>query len=74
MPPQKDVDGANPSIKGGLAFGSGTEFVPATPAAVMLLLERSPHRPLPGVRACMVGRSNVVGLPVTLLLMRKTQR
>jgi methylenetetrahydrofolate dehydrogenase (NADP+)/methenyltetrahydrofolate cyclohydrolase len=69
MPVHKDVDGANPANQGRLAFGSGAEFVPATPAAVMLLLERSPHRELRGVRACMVGRSNVVGLPVTLLLM-----
>jgi methylenetetrahydrofolate dehydrogenase (NADP+)/methenyltetrahydrofolate cyclohydrolase len=35
----------------------------------MLLLERSPHRVLRGICACVVGRSNVVGLPVTLLLM-----
>ncbi len=69
MPAHKDVDGANPFNQGRLAFGSGTEFVPATPAAVMLLLERSPHRTLPGVRACIVGRSNVVGLPVALLMM-----
>jgi methylenetetrahydrofolate dehydrogenase (NADP+)/methenyltetrahydrofolate cyclohydrolase len=68
MPANKDVDGANPVNQGRLAFGSGTEFVPATPAAVMLLLERSPHRNLRGVRACVVGRSNVVGLPVALLL------
>jgi methylenetetrahydrofolate dehydrogenase (NADP+)/methenyltetrahydrofolate cyclohydrolase len=71
MPPEKDVDGANPLNQGRLAFGSGSEFVPATPAAVMLLLERSSRWPLAGVRACMVGRSNVVGLPVTLLLMRE---
>jgi methylenetetrahydrofolate dehydrogenase (NADP+)/methenyltetrahydrofolate cyclohydrolase len=69
MPVHKDVDGANPFNQGRLAFGSGTDFVPATPAAVMLLLERSPHRTLPGVRACIVGRSNVVGLPVALLMM-----
>jgi methylenetetrahydrofolate dehydrogenase (NADP+)/methenyltetrahydrofolate cyclohydrolase len=69
MPADKDVDGANPVNQGRLAFGSGTAFVPATPAAVMLLLERSPHRMLAGARACVVGRSNVVGLPVTLLLM-----
>ena len=69
MPVHKDVDGANPVNQGRLAFGSGTPFIPATPAAVMLLLERSPHRALRGRRACMVGRSNVVGLPVTLLLM-----
>ena len=71
MPPHKDVDGANPVNAGRLAFGSGTEFVPATPAAVMLLLERSSRWPLAGVRACMVGRSNVVGLPVSLLMMRE---
>lgn len=69
MPVDKDVDGANPFNQGRLAFGSGTDFVPATPAAVMLLLERSPHRTLPGVRTCIVGRSNVVGLPVALLMM-----
>ncbi len=55
MPPDKDVDGANPLNQGRLAFGSGSEFVPATPAAVMLLLERSTRWPLAGVRACMVG-------------------
>jgi methylenetetrahydrofolate dehydrogenase (NADP+)/methenyltetrahydrofolate cyclohydrolase len=71
VPADKDVDGANPINQGRLAFGSGTEFVPATPAAVMLLLERSSRWPLAGVRACMVGRSNVVGLPVSLLMMRE---
>lgn len=71
MPVRKDVDGANPINQGRLAFGTGTAFVPATPAAVLLLLERSPHRALAGVRACIVGRSNVVGLPVTLLLMAR---
>jgi methylenetetrahydrofolate dehydrogenase (NADP+) / methenyltetrahydrofolate cyclohydrolase len=71
MPPHKDVDGANPVNLGRLAFASGTEFVPATPMAVMLLLERSARWPLRGVRACVVGRSNVVGLPVALLLMAR---
>jgi methylenetetrahydrofolate dehydrogenase (NADP+)/methenyltetrahydrofolate cyclohydrolase len=71
IPADKDVDGANPVNQGRLAFGSGTEFVPATPAAVMLLLARSSRWPLAGVRACMVGRSNVVGLPVSLLMMRE---
>ncbi len=71
MPAHKDVDGANPVNLGRLAFASGTEFVPATPMAVMLLLERSARWPLRGVRACVVGRSNVVGLPVALLLMAR---
>jgi methylenetetrahydrofolate dehydrogenase (NADP+)/methenyltetrahydrofolate cyclohydrolase len=52
-----------------LAFGSGTEYVPATPAAVMLLLERSPHWPLRGRRAAIVGRSIVVGAPVAMLML-----
>lgn len=69
IPVNKDVDGTHPTNQGHLAFGSGTTFVPATPAAVMLLLERSPHWPLKGRRAVMIGRSVVVGLPVAMLLM-----
>ncbi len=71
MPAAKDVDGANPINQGRLAFGSGTPFVPATPAAVMILLERSPAWPLVSKRVCVVGRSNVVGLPVALLIMAR---
>jgi len=69
IPPDKDVDGTHPMNQGHLAFGSGTDFVPATPAAVMLLLERSPHWPLRGKHAVMVGRSIVVGAPVALLML-----
>jgi methylenetetrahydrofolate dehydrogenase (NADP+)/methenyltetrahydrofolate cyclohydrolase len=69
IPAHKDVDGTHPMNQGHLAFGSGTEFVPATPAAVMLLLERSPHWPLRGKNAVMVGRSIVVGAPVALLML-----
>ena len=69
IPAHKDVDGAHPMNQGHLAFGSGTEFAPATPAAVMLLLERSPHWPLRGRRAAIVGRSIVVGAPVAMLML-----
>jgi methylenetetrahydrofolate dehydrogenase (NADP+)/methenyltetrahydrofolate cyclohydrolase len=69
IPAHKDADGSHPMNQGHLAFGSGTEYVPATPAAVMLLLERSPHWPLRGKRAVMVGRSIVVGAPVALLML-----
>ena len=69
MPAHKDVDGTHPTNQGHLAFGSGTEYVPATPAAVMLLLERSPHWPLRGRRAVMIGRSIVVGAPVAMLML-----
>jgi len=71
MPPAKDVDGTNPLNLGRLGFRTGTELVAATPSAVMLLLERSERRSLRGVRACVVGRSSVVGLPVALLLMAR---
>jgi len=59
IPRDKDVDGAHPS----------SPFVPATPAAVMLLLERSPHWPLRGRNAVVIGRSAVVGRPVAQLLL-----
>jgi methylenetetrahydrofolate dehydrogenase (NADP+)/methenyltetrahydrofolate cyclohydrolase len=68
MPADKDVDGTNPVNLGRLAVGSGTEFAPATPMAVMLMLERGAQWPLRGQRACVIGRSNVVGMPVALLL------
>jgi len=69
MPAEKDVDGANPYNQGRLAFATGARFVPATPAAVMMLLERSDKWPLAGREVTIVGRSNVVGLPVSLLIM-----
>ena len=69
IPVHKDVDGAHPTNQGNLAFGSGTEFAPATPAAVMLLLEHSPHWPLRGRRTVMIGRSIVVGAPVAMLML-----
>lgn len=69
IPQRKDVDGANPANQGNLAFGTSTRFVPATPAAVMLLLERSPHWPLRGRTAAVIGRSVVVGAPVALLML-----
>jgi methylenetetrahydrofolate dehydrogenase (NADP+)/methenyltetrahydrofolate cyclohydrolase len=69
IPVHKDVDGTHPTNQGHLAFGSGAEFIPATPAAVMLLLERSPHWPLTGFHAVMIGRSVVVGAPVAMLML-----
>lgn len=69
IPVDKDVDGANPINQGRLAFATGARFVPATPAAVMLILEHSAKWPLAGREATVVGRSSVVGLPVSLLLL-----
>ena len=69
MPERKDVDGTSPVNQGRLAFATGARFIPATPTAVMLLLERSPAWPLRGRNVTVIGRSHVVGLPVSLLLM-----
>jgi methylenetetrahydrofolate dehydrogenase (NADP+)/methenyltetrahydrofolate cyclohydrolase len=71
IPPRKDVDGANPANLGLLAAASSDACAPATPLACMLLLDRSARRDLRGVRACVVGRSSVVGLPVALLLLAR---
>jgi methylenetetrahydrofolate dehydrogenase (NADP+)/methenyltetrahydrofolate cyclohydrolase len=68
VPARKDVDGTNPINLGRLAFSAGTPLAPATPAAVMLLLERSEKWPLKGRDVTVIGRSSVVGLPLGLLL------
>ncbi|MBN9417784.1 MAG: bifunctional 5,10-methylenetetrahydrofolate dehydrogenase/5,10-methenyltetrahydrofolate cyclohydrolase [Candidatus Eremiobacteraeota bacterium] len=68
VPLEKDVDGFHPVNVGRLAMkGRRPEFVPCTPAGCMRLLERS-GVPLKGARAVVVGRSNIVGLPMALLL------
>jgi methylenetetrahydrofolate dehydrogenase (NADP+)/methenyltetrahydrofolate cyclohydrolase len=63
---EKDVDGANPTSLGRLAAGLPS-FAPATAAAVLEILKRSKIK-LAGAEAVVVGRSNVVGKPVALLL------
>lgn len=66
----KDVDGFHPLNIGRLAQkGREPLFVPCTPAGVMLLLEKTISK-LEGVNAVVLGRSNIVGMPVALLLVR----
>ena len=67
--PAKDVDGFHPFNMGALLAGS-PRFVPCTPAGVMRLLEHG-EIPLAGRRAVIVGRSNIVGKPLALLLLQK---
>ncbi len=71
VPREKDVDGTSPASLGLLATASSTAFAPATALACMLVVERSARASLRGVRACVVGRSTVVGLPVALLLIAR---
>ena len=67
---QKDVDGFHPINIGRLAQkGPDPLFVPCTPTGVMYLLEQSLPT-LEGVNAVVLGRSNIVGMPVALLLVR----
>ncbi len=65
--PAKDVDGFHPLNVGHLVAGRPT-LVPCTPAGVMELLRRS-SIPLEGANAVVVGRSDIVGKPMALLLM-----
>ncbi len=65
---KKDVDGFHPINIGRLAQkGRDPLFVPATPSGVMYLLEEAGAE-LDGANAVVLGRSNIVGMPVSLLL------
>jgi methylenetetrahydrofolate dehydrogenase (NADP+) / methenyltetrahydrofolate cyclohydrolase len=65
--PIKDVDGFHPFSAGHLLQGSPT-FVAATPAGIMEIL-REYKVELKGARAVVIGRSNIVGKPMALLLL-----
>jgi methylenetetrahydrofolate dehydrogenase (NADP+)/methenyltetrahydrofolate cyclohydrolase len=67
--PHKDVDGFHESNLGALISGR-PRVVPCTPAGVMRLLEHA-GVPLAGQHAVVIGRSNIVGKPVALLLLQK---
>ena len=69
--PAKDVDGFHPVNMGNLALGL-PGFVPATPAGIMTMLERS-GIDTPGKHAVVIGRSSIVGTPMSLLLSRNGQ-
>jgi methylenetetrahydrofolate dehydrogenase (NADP+)/methenyltetrahydrofolate cyclohydrolase len=67
--PHKDVDGFHKENLGALLAGK-PRVVPCTPAGVMRLLEHA-GMALAGKHAVVVGRSNIVGKPVALLLLQK---
>jgi len=69
IPPEKDVDGLTERSMGRLVRGR-PGLVGCTPLGVMRLLERYDISPS-GKRAVVVGRSTLVGLPLSLLLARK---
>jgi methylenetetrahydrofolate dehydrogenase (NADP+)/methenyltetrahydrofolate cyclohydrolase len=67
--PLKDVDGFHPANVGLLAIGH-PRFVPCTPLGIMKLLEHEGVKP-EGQHAVVVGRSNIVGKPMALLLLQR---
>ncbi|KAF0202537.1 MAG: methylenetetrahydrofolate dehydrogenase (NADP+) / methenyltetrahydrofolate [Bacteroidetes bacterium] len=68
--PAKDVDGFHPVNMGRLALGLPS-YLPATPAGIMLLLEKSGIE-TEGKHCVILGRSNIVGTPMSLLMSRKS--
>ena len=67
--PAKDVDGFHPVNVGNLVAGRAG-FVPCTPAGIMEILKRS-NIPIKGARAVVIGRSDIVGKPVSMLLLHQ---
>ncbi|EKE03792.1 MAG: hypothetical protein ACD_20C00150G0005 [uncultured bacterium] len=68
--PQKDVDGFHPVNMGKLITGITPYAVPCTPAGVMKLLEEY-NIDIESKNAVVVGRSNIVGKPISILLLDK---
>ncbi len=65
--PTKDVDGFHPENIGRMIMGEADTFVPATPYGIMLLLEYNKVATA-GKHAVIIGRSHIVGRPMSILL------
>ena len=68
--PEKDVDGFHPVNVGNMVLGYPS-FISATPYGILLLMEHY-KIPIEGKRVVVIGRSNNVGTPISLLLSRNT--
>lgn len=69
--PEKDVDGFHPNNFGRMALGLPA-FHPATPAGIMMMLDRYGIE-TEGKHCVVLGRSNIVGTPISLLMSKKTK-
>ena len=67
--PKKDVDGFHPQNVGALSIGE-KGFVSCTPAGIIQLLKRS-NIDIEGKECVVIGRSNIVGKPISMLLLRE---
>lgn len=70
--PAKDVDGFHPVNVGRLSIGDEDVLAPCTPAGIVEMLVRNGADP-GGKHVVVVGRSNIVGKPLALLLLRKAR-
>jgi len=70
--PEKDVDGFNPINVGKLLLGDPTGFAPCTPAGIQQLLIRSQVN-ITGAEAVILGRGDIVGKPMTAMLLQKAK-
>ncbi len=70
--PAKDVDGFHPINVGRLAIGDEDILAPCTPAGIVEMLVRNGYDPS-GKHVVVIGRSNIVGKPLGLLLLRKAR-
>lgn len=70
LDPSKDVDGVHPENAGRLAAQRPPYFVPATPAGGMRLLEEA-GIDFKGKQAVVIGRSDIVGKPMAMLLLHR---
>jgi len=68
--PNKDVDGFHPLNLGKMMLGQKDGFLPCTPKGIVTLLEKSNIDPA-GKHVVIVGRSNIVGKPLAVMLMQK---
>jgi methylenetetrahydrofolate dehydrogenase (NADP+)/methenyltetrahydrofolate cyclohydrolase len=68
--PEKDVDGFHPINQGRMASGDRSAFRPATPAGIQELIRRTGVDPA-GRHVVIVGRSNIVGMPMATILLQK---
>jgi methylenetetrahydrofolate dehydrogenase (NADP+)/methenyltetrahydrofolate cyclohydrolase len=68
--PAKDVDGFHPTNIGKMVLGAPT-YLPATPAGIMMLLDEYQIKTA-GKNIVVLGRSNIVGTPMSIMLSRKS--
>lgn len=69
--PSKDVDGFHPINVGKLTVGAEDGFYPCTPYGIMELLKRT-NIQISGKEAVIIGRSNIVGKPIALMLLKES--